>query len=74
CGSNSVESSARPIGREAAKKKGKKKSKEAALEVLDKDWESFREFKAKELERLDNIALMHQEANKMQQEANRIAL
>ncbi|CAI8593831.1 unnamed protein product [Vicia faba] len=33
CGSNTVESSARPIGREAAKKKGKKKSKEYASEA-----------------------------------------
>jgi len=38
CGSNYVGSSARPMGREAAKKKGKKKSKEAALEEVEKEW------------------------------------
>jgi len=35
---DSVGSSARPMGREAAKKKGKKKSKDAALEEVETEW------------------------------------
>ncbi|KAK2434856.1 hypothetical protein QL285_019968 [Trifolium repens] len=37
CGSNTIGSSGRPMGREAAKKKGKKKSKEAALENFNNE-------------------------------------
>jgi hypothetical protein len=65
CGSNSVGSSARPMGREAAKKKGKKKSKEAALEALETDWSSSRQFKEKEFERLNKINSTQQEANQL---------
>ncbi|XP_013615871.1 PREDICTED: uncharacterized protein LOC106322377, partial [Brassica oleracea var. oleracea] len=46
--SNSVGSSARPMGRDAAKKKAKKK-----------------EFKAQELDRLDKIVMMQNEANQL---------
>jgi hypothetical protein len=38
------------MGREAAKKKGKKKSKEAALENFNNEMSSFKQFKEKELE------------------------
>src|SRR6266487_2386737 len=51
--SNAVGSSARPIGRDAAKKKGKKKS---AMEMVDKDFESFREIKLQEIEQLASIS------------------
>lgn len=70
CGSNSVGSSARPIGREAAKKMGKKKSKEAALEVVNNEWAEIKQFKEKELERLDKIVLMQQEAIQLMKERN----
>jgi len=70
CGSNSVGSSARPMGREAAKKMGKKKSKEAALEVVNNEWAEIKQFKEKELERLDKIVLMQQEAIQLMKERN----
>jgi protein-tyrosine-phosphatase len=56
------------MGREAAKKKGKKKSKEVASEVVDKEWAEYKQFNEKELERLDKIALMQQEANQLMKE------
>ncbi|PNX71202.1 hypothetical protein L195_g027073 [Trifolium pratense] len=62
CGSNSVESSTRPIGREAAKKKGKKKS---AMEVVDQDWDNYRIMKEKEMEQLARIVSNQQEKNKL---------
>jgi len=68
CGSNSVGSSARPMGREASKKRVKSKSKEAALEVVDNEWAEFKQFKEKELERLEKIALVQQEANQLVKE------
>jgi len=40
------------MGREAAKKKGKKKSKDAALEEVEKEWVEFKQFKEQELEQL----------------------
>jgi uncharacterized protein YjaG (DUF416 family) len=53
------------MSREAAKKKGKKKSNEAVLEALDNEWSFFRQFKEKELERLDKISYTQQEANQL---------
>ncbi|VYS52241.1 unnamed protein product [Arabidopsis thaliana] len=50
--SNSVGSSARPMERDAAKKKLKKKGKGAAL-------------KAQELDRLEKITMMHSETNQL---------
>ncbi|KAL9665146.1 hypothetical protein QQ045_020557 [Rhodiola kirilowii] len=71
--SNSVGSSARPMGREAAKKKGKKKSKGAALEAVDEqEWAEFKHIKEKELERLNHLALRQAEANQKQEEANQL--
>ncbi|GAA0168473.1 hypothetical protein LIER_23183 [Lithospermum erythrorhizon] len=67
CESNSVGSSDRPIGREAAKK-GKKKSKEAVLEAVNDEWVEFKQFKEKELERLDKIASRQEEANQLMKE------
>ncbi|CAJ2671008.1 unnamed protein product [Trifolium pratense] len=65
CGSNSVGSSARPMGREAAKKKGKKKNKET-LEVVEKEWTEFKQLREKELEQMEKMTLMRQEANKVE--------
>ncbi|KEH17624.1 hypothetical protein MTR_0004s0260 [Medicago truncatula] len=63
---DSVGSSARPMGREAAKKKGKKKSKDVAgLEEVEKEWVQFKEIKAQEIEQL-------KEFNSNQQEKNRL--
>jgi hypothetical protein len=72
CGSNTIGSSGRPMGREAAKKKGKKKSKEAALENFDNEMSSFRQFKEKELERLDKIRETQYKLRETQQEANHL--
>ncbi|KAK2378969.1 hypothetical protein QL285_066818 [Trifolium repens] len=72
CGSNTIGSSGRPMGREAAKKKGKKKSKEAALENFDNEMSSFKQFKEKELERLDKIRETQDKLRETQQEANHL--
>ncbi|XP_058725999.1 glutathione S-transferase T3-like [Vicia villosa] len=66
--SNSVGSSARPMGRDAAKKKGKKKSKGATLESVNEEWNEFKQFKESELERLDKIAMRQEEANQLLKE------
>ena len=66
--SNSVGSSALPMGREASKKKGKKKSKGAALETVNEEWNEYKQFKEKELERLDKIAKTQEEANRLMKE------
>ena len=63
--SNSVGSSARPMGRDAAKKKAHKKSKGAALEAVSEEWNEFKQFKENELERLDKISMRQQEANQL---------
>ena len=62
CGSNSVGSSARPIGREVAKKKGKKK---AATEVVDKECNEYKQMKEKEMEQLAMIVSNQREKNKL---------
>ncbi|CAA7031287.1 unnamed protein product [Microthlaspi erraticum] len=62
---NSVGSSVRPIGRDAAKKKSKKKGKNAVLEVEEKEWNDFKQFKEQELERLDKIVMQQEEGNKL---------
>jgi hypothetical protein len=56
------------MGREAAKKKGKKKIKEAALEVVEKEWVEFKQFNEKELEQLNKLALVQQETNQLMKE------
>ncbi|XP_058754928.1 uncharacterized protein LOC131628088 [Vicia villosa] len=65
--SNSVGSSARPMGRDAAKKRVKK-SKGAALESINEEWNEYKQFKEKELERLDKIAMRQEEANQLLKE------
>ena len=66
---DSVGSSARPMGREAAKKKGKKKSKDAAaLEEVEKEWVEFKELKEQEIEELKKLTLVKQEKNKLMKE------
>jgi hypothetical protein len=68
-GSNSLGSSVRPIGREAAKKKGKKKS---AMEVVDKDWDDYRIMREKEVKHLARIASNQEEKNKTLKEKNKL--
>jgi len=62
---DSVGSSARPMGREAAKKKGKKKSKDATLEEVEKEWVEFKEIKVQEIEQLKEFTLVQQEKNRL---------
>ena len=63
---NHVGSSARPMGREATKKKGKKKSKDvAALEEVEKEWVQFKEIKVQEIERLKEYIAVQQEKNRL---------
>ena len=62
---DSVGSSARPMGREAAKKKGKKKSKDAALEEVEKEWVQFKEIKKQEIERLKEYTAVQKEKNRL---------
>ncbi|XP_057432754.1 uncharacterized protein LOC130725553 [Lotus japonicus] len=52
------------VGRQL-KKRVKKKSREAALEEVDKDWAEFKQFKEKELERLEKITSVQQETNQL---------
>ena len=62
---DSAGSSARPMGREAAKKKGKKKSKDAALEEVETEWVQFKEIKVQEIERLKEYTAAQQEKNRL---------
>jgi hypothetical protein len=63
---DSVGSSARPMGREEAKKKGKKKSKDAAaLEEVEKEWVEFKEIKVQEIEQLKEYTVVQQEKNRL---------
>ncbi|KEH15369.1 hypothetical protein MTR_1240s0010 [Medicago truncatula] len=62
---DSVGSSAHPTGREAAKKKGKKKSKDASLEGVEKEWVEFKEIKVQEIEQLKEYTLVQQEKNRL---------
>ncbi|XP_039686592.1 glutathione S-transferase T2-like [Medicago truncatula] len=55
---DSVGSSARPMGREASKKKGKKKRKDAALEEVEKEWVKFKEIKVQEIEKMKEFTLV----------------
>ncbi|KEH33675.1 hypothetical protein MTR_1g471070 [Medicago truncatula] len=65
---DSVGSSARPMGREAAKKKGKMKSKGETLEKVEKEWVQFKELKEQEIEQLKELNLVKQQKNKLLQE------
>ncbi|XP_048600146.1 glutathione S-transferase T3-like [Brassica napus] len=67
--SNSVGSTARPMGRDAAKKKAKKKGKSVALEVVNEDFNEFKQIKAQEFERLEKLAMLQEEANERRKEA-----
>jgi len=60
-----VGSSARPMGREAAKKKEKKKSKDVALEEVEKEWVQFKQIKEQEIEQLKEFNLVQQEKNRL---------
>ncbi|RHN62064.1 hypothetical protein MtrunA17_Chr4g0043361 [Medicago truncatula] len=70
--SNSVGSSARPMRRDVAKKKGKKKSKGAALESVNEEWNEFKQYKEKELELLNQIAMRQEEANQLLKESTEV--
>ncbi|KAK2436024.1 hypothetical protein QL285_021040 [Trifolium repens] len=50
---NCVGSNARPMGMDAANKKGKKKSKGATLESVNEECNEFKQYKEKDLTRLD---------------------
>ncbi|XP_039688572.1 uncharacterized protein [Medicago truncatula] len=65
---DSVGSSAHPMGRETAKKKGKKKSKDETLEKVEKEWVQFKELKEQEIEQLKELTLVKQQKNKLLQE------
>ncbi|XP_010436666.1 PREDICTED: glutathione S-transferase T3-like [Camelina sativa] len=67
--SNSVGSSARPMGRDAAKK-AKKKGKGTVLEVVNEEFNVYKKLKEQELKRLDNISMMQEEAIRKQEESN----
>lgn len=54
--------------KDAAKKKGKKKSKSAALEVVNEEWNEYQQYKEQEFERLDKIAKKQEEANQLMEE------
>jgi hypothetical protein len=69
---DSVGSSARPMGREAAKKKGKKQSKDAALEEEKNEWVKFKEMKVQEIEHLKEYTAEMKEYTAVQQEKNRL--
>ncbi|RHN67701.1 putative transcription factor bZIP family [Medicago truncatula] len=59
---DSVGSSARPMGREAAKRKGKKKSNDAdGLEQVEKEWVQVKEIKDREIEQLKEFNSNQQE-------------
>ena len=53
------------MGSDTAKKKAKKKGKGASLEVVNEEWNEFKEFKAQELDRLDKIVMMQNEATQL---------
>ncbi|XP_010501927.1 PREDICTED: glutathione S-transferase T3-like [Camelina sativa] len=67
--SNSVGSSARPMGKDATKK-AKKKGKGAVLEVVNEEFNVYKKLKEQELKRLDNISMMQEEAIQKQEESN----
>jgi hypothetical protein len=81
--SNSIGSIARPIGRDATKKKGKgsRKGKAEELNLVEEHLDDYKHFKEQEFERLDKIVLAqqevakaHNEATRAQEEASRIKL
>ncbi|XP_024010159.1 uncharacterized protein LOC112085230 [Eutrema salsugineum] len=53
----------RPMGRDGATKKSKKKGRGIALEVVNEEWNKFKQFKEQELEQLDKITMKQKEAN-----------
>ncbi|GAA0139355.1 hypothetical protein LIER_00919 [Lithospermum erythrorhizon] len=73
--SNSVESMARLMGKDAAKEKEKKKGKGIALEVVTEEKEkvltTFKQYKEKELECLDKIATQQEETLNVMKEKTR---
>ena len=57
------------MGRDAAKKKAKKKGKGVALEVVNEDFNEFKQIKSQEFERLEKLAMLQEEANKRRKKA-----
>ena len=57
------------MGMDAAKKKAKKKDKSVAVEVVNEDFNEFKQIKAQEFERLEKLAMMQEEANQRRKEA-----
>ena len=54
------------------KKKGKKKSKGAASESVNEEWNEFKQYKEKELELSDKIAMRQEEANQLLKESTEV--
>ena len=52
------------VGRQL-KKKGKKKSKDATLAEVEKEWVEFKEIKVQEIEQLKEFTLVQQEKNRL---------
>jgi hypothetical protein len=69
---DSVGSSARPMGREAAKKKGKKKSNDAGLKEVENEWVQFKEMKVQEMEQFKEYTEKMEKYTAVQQEKNRL--
>jgi hypothetical protein len=71
---DSVGSSARPMGREAAKKKGKgkKKSKDAGFEEVEQEWVQFKEMKVQEMEHFKEYTEKMEKYTAVQQEKNKL--
>ena len=56
--------------RDAAKKKAKKKGKGAILEMVNEEWNEFKQLKTQELNRLNKIDMLQKETNKWIKENN----
>ena len=63
--SNSIWSSARPMGGMRLKRKLKKGKGDACLEVVNEEWNDFKQLKEKELENLEKNCQETEEANKL---------
>ena len=56
--------------RDAAKKKAKKKGKGAILEMVNEEWNEFKQLKTQELNRSNKIDMLQKETNKWIKENN----
>ncbi|XP_057446264.1 uncharacterized protein LOC130738309 [Lotus japonicus] len=65
CGSTTIGSIPRPMGREAAKRKNKKKSKEPVVEEKGKVWVEYKDLKAQEIARIDKLTMVQEQTNQL---------